>query len=323
MPPFKLSSITFVLSLIPFTVGSVDTDLIGCNSVGCPTVDGYDRCTVDDVTHIGVGLSRIQNAPSALEGFSLVKGVNVSNEADEDTGLPFNSLYYLSVPEKADAGKLRGCAVVFNDAPFKKFKYPMKEGKIAGASVIVNMTDSRAAAGRCSDVIEQSCIDKILQHASDVADDGSGNTCEKLEQEMKKNFDGCTSFGGPGTSLGNFTVKSLDALSTVKNSSDCWPTKQKSDRLLEIARDTSYSNETDTYDDYTKEAYKITPVLTLFVGGDGSLVDHTSSQMTCLKVITMTKYDVEPGHPENKAMISRGSWVSLVAVGLTAIFMIL
>lgn len=83
------------------------------------------------------------------------------------------------------------------------------------------------------------------------------------------------------------------------------------------------SNETDTYDDYTKEAYKITPVLTLFVGGDGSLVDHTSSQMTCLKVITMTKYDVEPGHPENKAMISRGSWVSLVAVGLTAIFMIL
>ncbi|DAA78960.1 TPA_exp: Uncharacterized protein A8136_2745 [Trichophyton benhamiae CBS 112371] len=323
MPPLKLSSVTFVLFLIPFTIGAGDTDLIGCNSVGCPTIDGYDRCTVEDATHIGVGLSRIQNAPSALEGFSLVKGVNVSNKANEDPGLPFNSLYYLSVPETADTGKLRGCTVVFNDPPFKKFKYPMKEGKIAGTSVIVNMTDSRAAAGMCSDVIEQSCIDKILQNASDVAEEGSGNTCEKLEREMKKNFDGCTSFGGPGTSLGNFTVKSLDALSTVKNSSDCWPTKQKSDQLLEIARATSYGNETDTYEEYTNEAYKITPVLTLFVGGNGSLIDHTSSQMTCLKVITMQKYDVEPGHPENRAITLRGSWVSLVIVGLTAIFMAL
>ncbi|EZF17065.1 hypothetical protein H112_05507 [Trichophyton rubrum D6] len=73
MPPFKLPSIIFALSLIPFTIGAGDTSLVGCNSVGCPTIDGYDRCTVEAVAHIGVGLSRIHNSPSELEGFSLVK----------------------------------------------------------------------------------------------------------------------------------------------------------------------------------------------------------------------------------------------------------
>ncbi|OAL62094.1 hypothetical protein A7C99_6669 [Trichophyton rubrum] len=262
MPPFKLPSIIFALSLIPFTIGAGDTSLVGCNSVGCPTIDGYDRCTVEAVAHIGVGLSRIHNSPSELEGFSLVK----------------ESMFQIK---------------------------------------------PSPAAGVCLNVIEQSCIDKILQNASDVAGEDSRNLCEKLEQEMKKNFDGCTSFGGPGTSLGDFTVKSLDALLTVKNSSDCWPTKQKSDRLLEIAQATSYGNETDTYDEYTEEAYKITPVLTLFVGGNGSIVDHTSSQMTCLKAITIKKHAVEPENPENKAMISRGSWMSLVIVGLAAIIMTL
>ncbi|EFR05184.1 hypothetical protein MGYG_08198 [Nannizzia gypsea CBS 118893] len=319
----KLSALAFFLPFFPFTLAAGESDLVGCNAVSCPTVDGSDRCTVGDITHIGVGISQIQNAPFALEGFSLVKGVNVSNKANDDPGLPFKSLYYLSTPETTDLASLHGCAILFNDPPFKKFKYPMREGKISGTSVIVNMTDSRAAAGMCSEVIEQSCIDKILQKASDVAGEGNSNTCEKLEREMKKNFDECTSFGGQGSSLGNFTVKSLDALITVKNSSDCWPTKKKSDRLLEIGKVTSYRNETNTYADYTEEAYKITPVLTVFVGGNNSLVDRTSSQMTCLKVITIQKYDVEPGRPENKATSLIGSWLIMAIVVLMGTFMTL
>ncbi|KAM5445985.1 hypothetical protein MaudCBS49596_006930 [Microsporum audouinii] len=81
------------------------------------------------------------------------------------------------------------------------------------------MTDSRAAAGVCSGVVEQSCIDEILQRASDIADEANDYACEKLEQEMKQDFDGCTSFGGRGNSLGNFTIQSLDNLVEIANNS--------------------------------------------------------------------------------------------------------
>jgi hypothetical protein len=49
---------------------------------------------------------------------------------------------------------------------------------------------------------------------------------------------------------------------------------------------------------YTNEAnlaevYKITPVLTVFTSGSGnnSLVDETSAQLTCLKVVTTQNTD--------------------------------
>ncbi|EEQ31799.1 conserved hypothetical protein [Microsporum canis CBS 113480] len=189
----------------------------------------------------------------------------------------------------ANTANLHGCAIIFNNPPFKKFKYPMKEGKIGGTSVFVNMTDSRAAAGLCSDV-----------RASDVADKANGYACEKLEQKMKQDFDGCTSFGGRGNSLGNFTIQSLDNLVE--------PTQQKSDRLMKIANNMSYGNNTNTYEDYTIEAYKITQVLTIFLGGNNSLVDHTSSQMTCLKVITEQQVS-NPDRLGNIAIALKGNWL--------------
>lgn len=124
--------------------------------------------------------------------------------------------------------------LLYSTTPDKKFEGPELEGSENG-------TDTRAATGICSDVIEQRCIDTIAQRARNITDDSNGNTCEALERELKENlFDGCSGFGGQGNSLGSFTVRSLEDLNTVRNSSDCWPIQQKSDWLMKIADVTSH-----------------------------------------------------------------------------------
>lgn len=238
MSKLKPSTLALLLPLFLSPILAENADLVGCNEVSCPQDGADDRCTVEDDTFLGVGVSHIPDVPSTLEGFSLVKGVNVSagmagKDNDKPTR-PFTSVYYLGVPEEADTEDLSGCAVIFNNPPEKKFKGPELEGSENG-------TDTRAATGTCSDVIEQRCIDTIAQRARNITDDSNGNTCDALERGLKENsFDGCSGFGGQGNSLGNFTVRPLEDLNTVRNSSDCWPIQQKSDRLMKIADVTSH-----------------------------------------------------------------------------------
>ena len=74
-----------------------------------------------------------------------------------------------------------------------------------------------------------------------------------------------------------------------------------------------------------REAWKITPVLTVFVDkGNNSLVNRTSSQMTCLKVVTEENPEEEENGSESSAsmfstsprvagmaMLVAAAWVAL------------
>ncbi|KAK2871920.1 hypothetical protein FQN49_002697 [Arthroderma sp. PD_2] len=311
MLDLKASTIAFLLPLLLSPIFAEDVKLVGCDDVGCPSNRGTDRCRVEDITHFGVGVSPIPNVPSELEGFSLIKGVNNSITPIQVNGsqeYPFRSFYYLGTPANTEANELSGCAIIFNNPPSKLFEYPKEGGR----------TDTLAATGICSDVIEQSCIDTITQRARDTANDNTDrNACNALEQELQKDdFSECSSFGGQGTSLGNFTIKSIGDLHNIRNSSDCWPVQQKSDNLLQIAEVISNGSSSRREDIY-REAYKITPVLTVFVGGNNSLVNSTSSQMTCLKLVY---HDQDPeedgsGGSASAAAALGGSWlITTVAV---------
>lgn len=229
------STLTLLLSLFASSTlaqdGDLSSNLVGCDEVSCPKKGADDRCTVGNNTFLGIGLSRIPKVPSPLEGFSLVKGVNVSaglGGKDNDKEIrPFKSVYYLGTPSRVDAEDLSGCVVVFHDPPSKKFDGPQQEGG--------NRTDTRAASGTCSDVIEQKCIDSITERATKVANDANGNVCSTLERELNRlSFSECDSFSRGSGQLGNFTVKSLGDLNAVSNSTDCWPIQPKSDKLMEI-----------------------------------------------------------------------------------------
>jgi hypothetical protein len=232
----KMLNLGFVLSLFLVPIVAKDVPPIGCNDLSCPKQGTDFRCKVEDNTFLGVGLAPIPNLPSDLEGFSLVKGVNVSaglaGKNNDKPTRPFKSVYYLATPEDTEAQDIRGCAVIFNNPPEKKFKGPELEG--------INKTDTRAATGTCSDVIEQRCIDAIVQKARNVTGDTDGSICKKLEHELKGTFTGCSGFADHGSSLGNFSIKSFGDLGAVRNSSDCWPVQQKSDQLMDIGEVTSY-----------------------------------------------------------------------------------
>lgn len=72
-----------------------------------------------------------------------------------------------------------------------------------------------------------------------------------------------------------------------------------------------------------EEAYKITPVLTVFTGGNDSLVGRTSSQMTCLKVVTDEDPSEDEDGSEGSAATLRGSWFAATVAVLVGIFTLL
>ncbi|KAJ5316530.1 hypothetical protein N7508_001038 [Penicillium antarcticum] len=315
----RASKIAVLLPLFLSPVLAKDANLVGCDEVSCPKEGPYDRCTVEDNTFLGVGLSNIANLPSELEGFSLVKGVNVSQglagkDNDKPTR-PFKSVYYLATPENTRTSEFPGCAVIFNNPPDKKFKGPELRGD-------TNATDTRAATGTCTDVLEQTCIDTITERARKVVQDSNSNVCENLEEELKKDsFNGCDGFGGQGTSLGDFTIKSFGVLDLMKNSSDCWPVQEKSDQLMQISEVNSHANYSASA--LIQEAYKITPILTVFIGGNDTLVDRASSQMTCLKVVTTEDPSDDDDSSDNSAVALNKGWLAVTIPAFVGSFLAL
>ncbi|KAJ9485672.1 hypothetical protein VN97_g7677 [Penicillium thymicola] len=317
MIQLKPSTLAFTLSLLFSSTlaedGELSSSLVGCNEVSCPKQGSDDRCTVGDNTFLGIGLSRIPEVPSSLEGFSLLKGVNVSaalaGKDNDKATRPFKSFYYLGTPSDIETTDLSGCVVVFHDAPSKTF-----DG---------NGTDVRAASGTCSDVVDKTCIEKLTEKATKLAEETDGNVCTTLERELEKvSFDECDGFAGTGSNLGNFTVKSLDDLNAVRNSSDCWPIQPKSDQLVEIASVTTLKNY--SAQAIFDEAYKITPVLTVFARkGNSSLVNQTASQLTCLKVVSEDNPSDDEDGSENTAAVVRASGFAAGIATLAGIFALL
>ncbi|KAF4760455.1 hypothetical protein N7455_002235 [Penicillium solitum] len=321
LKPFTLAlALSLFISSTLAEDGELSSSLVGCNEVSCPKKGANDRCTVGDNTFLGIGLSRIPDVPSSLEGFSLIKGVNVSaalaGKDNDKATRPFKSFYYLGAPSDVETKDLSGCVVVFHDVPSKKFDGPELGGNPNG-------TDVRAASGTCSDVIDQTCIEKLTEKATKLADEADGNVCTTLERELKKvSFDECNGFAGSGSNLGNFTVKSLDGLDMVKNSSGCWPIQPKSDQLVEIANSTALKNY--SAQALLDEAYKITPVLTVFARkGNSSLVNQTASQLTCLKVVTEDNPSDDENGSENTAVAVRASGFAAGIAALAGIFALL
>ncbi|KAJ5944119.1 hypothetical protein N7516_004287 [Penicillium verrucosum] len=324
MIQLKPSTLALALSLLVSSTlaedGELSSSLVGCNEVSCPKQGSDDRCTVGDNTFLGIGLSRIPEVPSSLEGFSLVKGVNVSaalaGKDNDKATRPFNSFYYLGTPSDIETTDLSGCVVVFHDAPSKTFDGSELEGNRNG-------TDIRAASGTCSDVVDKTCIERLTERATNLAEEADGNVCTTLGRELEKvSFDECDGFAGTGSNLGNFTVKSLDDLNAVKNSSDCWPIQPKSDQLVEIASVTTLKNY--SAQAIFDEAYKITPVLTVFARkGNSSLVNQPASQLTCLKVVTEDNPSDDEDGSENTAVVVRASGFAAGIATLAGIFALL
>lgn len=235
-----------LLSLLLSSTFAQDSDLVGCKAVSCPIEGTEDRCTVAEDTFLGIGTAPIPDVPSSLEGLSLVKGVNLTVGEGKENAYEFKSIYYLGTPSDLEVNDLAGCAVFFNDPPAKIFQYPTElAGPKDDNGEAQNVTNTAAASGTCSKVIDQACIDRLTERARSIIGDADGDGCAPLEDELNSSsFDECSASWLGSSLLGNLTVTSLANLSTISgsqnSSSDCWPVVSKSDNLSEIAENTAY-----------------------------------------------------------------------------------
>ncbi|KAL3470797.1 hypothetical protein BJX99DRAFT_250927 [Aspergillus californicus] len=291
MSPKSTKYSTNLLSLLLFqsaTTQSVPSEIIGCNDLSCPLDGSYD-CHLADRTYSNVGLARIPDPPSPLEGLTLLKGVHVSggtaNNTAEDDEVSYHSAFYLGFPESLSVDDFSGCAVMFNEFT----------GEFDG-------NDKRSAVGSCPDVIEEACIGALTSRAQEIFDGTrSGDICGILGRELQQQnttLTECRHFAGQDAGLGNFTVASLSDLLPIAGaqnaSSDCWPVLPKSDGLVFSGEDVRVN--TFTGDASLSELFKITPVLTVFPSnGDGD----SSAQLTCLKAVEVIESDEdEDGNEE-------------------------
>ncbi|KAL5332127.1 hypothetical protein BJX70DRAFT_185577 [Aspergillus crustosus] len=281
MSLLRSSTALFLLSTLSFQAQAqqdLPEIIVGCNDLDCPLDDTY-QCHLDDTTYTDVGLARIADTPSSLDGISLLKAVHVAdadqiNETGPDDTVPYRSAYYLGIPESISTEDISGCAVIFNDNP----------GQFDG-------DDAKSSVGDCMEVMEESCADALVSRAAEI---GDGN-CDAFGRELRGNaIDECRDFAGEGKGLGNFTVVSLGGLNELagsqNGSSDCWPVTPKTDGLAFFDEEIVFSEFTDA--ESTNQLFKVTPILTIFPGDDET---SSAAQLTCLKAVEVIEDEDSEG----------------------------
>ncbi|KAL3481039.1 hypothetical protein BJX99DRAFT_243936 [Aspergillus californicus] len=295
-----------------------------------------NRCTVGEDSYAAVGRTRITNLPDSISGLSIIKAVNESmssitrSTSDSNTQtnshepIPFESVYYIGAPTFLDLqGSISGCAVIFSDPPVPAFK--------GGADAV----EISPRSGDCSDVIQQSCTDRLTERArlvdytSSDASAHANSSCSPLVKALTSDPPSeCADFAGVGNGLGSFTVASLSDLTVIgksqSSSSDCWPVSPKGGHLAVFAREMGL-------DAYTNDGnitgiYSPTPILSVFTASDNikSKVTKASAQLTCVQVAGTEHYERMNGTEEDTAAVSVVSVLTVgSAVVMTVLFMIL
>ena len=159
--------------------------IVGCAEVQCPTKPGVTsaQCILVDKTFTTIGLARIPDTSSFLDGLSWVEGVAVD---DTSEGRQFDKSFYLGTPPNLDLDKIGGCSLFFTEV---------------SDNVAFDDDDTSEAQGTCQQALSKSCVSDLIKRASDVNVEGlsSEDACAKLQKEFQSHLDGsCSSFTNGG-----------------------------------------------------------------------------------------------------------------------------
>ncbi|KAI1335272.1 hypothetical protein F5Y15DRAFT_255335 [Xylariaceae sp. FL0016] len=248
--------------------------IVGCIGVGCPSTDGInDNCTIVDASYPEIGLTRIATSNGKLGGLSWVEGWNATDSSD---GRVFHSSFYLATPSGLDLGDTGACSVFFNDAT----TFP---------------GNNDTSQGTCDDAMPSACVDALVQRAQKLATGfgdnapSSADACAQLRKDLEDNLDDACKTVTLG-SWKNLTSVALTgngaptAITAEQNgSSTCWPVTPKDDSLTFVSdfAEPGTLNLTDA----SASLYAVTPILTLFYPGNGSLITDVDASLTCIKPV--------------------------------------
>ncbi|CAG8949769.1 hypothetical protein HYFRA_00004092 [Hymenoscyphus fraxineus] len=252
-------------------------EIVGCADIGCPLQENRSsiNCNVVDKSFYTIGLARIPGTSTALNGLSWTQGVAVTDD-EPNKSRTFEKNFYLGTPPSTNLNGTGGCAVFFNKA--RGVKFPE------------NGNDIKSSTGKCQDAIDSSCLDGLSKTALDIADGfnmSSQEACRALLNRFKDSSPkSCENLPWDGLTILPLSGENAPAKinSTANSTSNCWPITPKSDDLTLV-------NTVPSQGDYNastiEEAlYSITPILTVFYPGNGTLINKPEAHFTCLKGIT-------------------------------------
>ncbi|PVH88140.1 hypothetical protein DL98DRAFT_525403 [Cadophora sp. DSE1049] len=256
---------------------TLPSNIIGCAALPCPDdAAGDSQCTVVDKTFSNVGLSRIPVTSQTLTGISWTEGVSVI-DSNDTTSRTFEKAFYLGVPPKTNLTGTGACAVFFNQVSKK---------------VVFDNQDVEEAQGTCQEALNSQCVSALVDRAEkvDVVGLGSADACTKLDASFKETVDSaCTVFAN-GNIWSGLSVKPLTGTQAAtpitesqNGTSNCWP-------IVPREYDLSLVASTKSSGDFLIETesmnfFGITPILTLFYPGNGTLITKAEAQMTCMKSV--------------------------------------
>ncbi|RDL39947.1 uncharacterized protein BP5553_04287 [Venustampulla echinocandica] len=229
---------------------SLSSTIVGCIDVDCPTGPGSIttvQCTVVDKTFHTIRLAPIELLPRTT-----------TLETPPDTNLTGTG----------------ACAVFFGKVSDR--------ASFSGSSRVIEESE-----GTCQEAIGTDCVNALVKRATNVDVKGLGNVeaCSKLETAFKENLDDACKSIATDSKWKGLSVKGNGAakpITTAQNStSNCWP-------IVPKQYDLALVNSADTPGDFTSTSvynnlFGITPILTLFYPGNGSLITEAEAQMTCMK----------------------------------------
>ncbi|KAI0015967.1 hypothetical protein F4780DRAFT_761497 [Xylariomycetidae sp. FL0641] len=275
---------------------SLSQTIVGCAEVGCPAdQDGVnDNCTIAGSSYPNVGLTRIGAGDAALAGLSWLEGFNSTTPDDGGDDRTLHRSYYLATPPDVSLDDGTGACAVFlhGIAPGLSFVNAPKYSQADNETVLAE------TEGTCADAMGDSCVQALLDRAKKVAEGlgekaSSAEACQQLQSELEDNFDDeCLPLGA--SSWRNLTATPLtgggkngDGPITIAGqanaSTTCWPVDDKSDGLALVH---DYAEDASLYAENLEDAaWGITPILTVFFPGNGSLVESVDASMSCIKAM--------------------------------------
>ncbi|KAH7327217.1 hypothetical protein BKA65DRAFT_64303 [Rhexocercosporidium sp. MPI-PUGE-AT-0058] len=294
---------------------NLNSNIVGCAVIPCPDDSaGNAKCTVIDKTFPNVGLARIPVTSQVLTGLSWTEGVAVNETNGNRT---FEKTFYFGTPPKANLTGTGACAIFFNQVS--------KKVSFASSNV-------EEAQGTCQDAMNAQCVTALVARAEKVDITGLGNVeaCAKLENSFKETVDSACTVFADGDKWNAIIVKPLTGTgaavpitSSQNSTSNCWPITP---REYDLSLVTSVQAAGDfSVETASTNFYGITPILTLFYPGNGSLITKAEAQMTCMKTVgpsaskNETKSDNDNSEDKGSAGVIRGPSVTILVTAMAVL----
>ncbi|PGH27134.1 hypothetical protein AJ80_01090 [Polytolypa hystricis UAMH7299] len=315
------SQLFYALASLSFFLHQVSSEILGCEDVGCPRIEGSDdflhACKAADSTLFAVGVATVESKISD-KPISWTVGIEeLPDNPQQNTAFSFNRNFYLDTQPSLDLAQEKsfgGCALIF-------------EGL---SSALQFSNTSTPKDWNCPNVMGNQCVDAILNHAkqgfADVDKHADTTTCEDLAVALRDTGapESCQKIADP-ESWGKITAKQLvgSHSPSALDQTNCHPTAEKDYDISLVSSHQRHSSM--EYRDIKDVLKEVSPLMTFFYAlnqpnstADSGILSGPEASLSCLRAVTYKGYEL---YGEEKSQSLAGNLKTGMIFPLLALYL--